>query len=172
MPSPYQEFARQARERFLAKQKQAKEGGPETLQSGGYHFTTHAQYKMRQYGLSVQKVRGVIRSPKRKEIGIAPKTVAVMQPVSPKIIAGKETWKQEIWVMFQEQDLPRAKLSGWSAALLPGGRIPQAKSIKIISAWRYPGVSPKRHPIPAEILREIEEGCILEGDENEDFSSL
>jgi len=27
--------------------------------------------------------------------------------------------------------------------------------INIISAWRYPGVSPKRNPIPEEILNEI-----------------
>lgn len=29
------------------------------------------------------------------------------------------------------------------------------KKIKIITAWRYPGKSPARDPIPAEILREI-----------------
>ena len=33
---------------------------------------------------------------------------------------------------------------------------------RIISAWRYPGVSPKRNPIPAEILREIEEESTFE----------
>lgn len=29
------------------------------------------------------------------------------------------------------------------------------KQIKIITAWRYPGKSPERDPIPADILREI-----------------
>ena len=32
--------------------------------------------------------------------------------------------------------------------------------IKIISAWRYPGVSPKNNPIPDDILREIEESSL------------
>ena len=31
------------------------------------------------------------------------------------------------------------------------------RKICIISAWRYPGVSPKKNPIPNEILRELEE---------------
>ena len=31
----------------------------------------------------------------------------------------------------------------------------KAKSFKIISAWRYPGISPKRNPIPDEILEEL-----------------
>ena len=95
---------------------------------------------MRQYGLSEQKVRGVIRNPRRRETGIAPQTIAVMQPVSPK----KEIWKQEVWVMYQIR----------------------RGAIKVISAWRYPGVSPKRHPIPDEILRELEEGSILEPSED------
>jgi hypothetical protein len=141
MVSPYQEFAQKARERFLEKQKRKASG------FGGYIFTLHAQYKMKQYGLSEQRVRSVIRNPKRKEEGIVPRTVAVMQPVSPKKIDGKltrlggEVWKQEIWVMYQNS---------------------VKQKIRIISAWRYPGMSPKRHPIPEEILRELEEGSILE----------
>ncbi len=31
------------------------------------------------------------------------------------------------------------------------------KKLVIISAWRYPGVSPKNNPIPEEIFRELEE---------------
>ncbi len=170
MSSPYQEFARQARERFLAKQKKNLAEGVLGRQSGAYVFTAHAQHKMRQYGLSVQKVRGVIRSPKRKETGIAPKTVAVMQPVSSKMINGKETWKQEVWVMFQERNVSAVEKNGWTTSLSSGHDILQTKSIRVISAWRYPGVSPKRHPIPAEILREIEEESILEGEEEENFS--
>lgn len=33
----------------------------------------------------------------------------------------------------------------------------KAKSLKIISAWRYPGVSPQKNPIPGDILAEIED---------------
>ena len=41
--------------------------------------------------------------------------------------------KQEIWAMY----------------------VVAKKSIKIITAWRYPGKSPIRNPIPKEILDEI-----------------
>lgn len=117
-----------------------------------FHWTYHARAKMNFYKLSEQRVRRVIHSPKRTEVGVAPKTVAVMQPVSLKTkvmnetapsAAGRsrgaplqsgilrnnreETWNQEIWVMYQE-----AK------------QIANGKSqivTKIISAWRYPGRS-------------------------------
>jgi len=56
---------------------------------------------MRQYGLSEQKIRNVIKSPLRKEEGIVKNTIAVMQPVNPKIINNKKVWKQEVWVMYQ-----------------------------------------------------------------------
>lgn len=167
MPSPYQEFARQARERFLAKQQKMKEVGVSKIRSGAYSFTMHAEHKMRQYGLSAQKVRGVIRRPKRRQEGIAPRTIAVMQPVSPKIVAGKETWKQEVWVMFQERKTILSEQSGWTTELPVGLGEFQTKSIRIISAWRYPGMSPKNHPIPEEILREMEDGSILEGEDAE-----
>ena len=59
---------------------------------------------MHHYGLSEQKVLGVIRRPKRIETGIAPDTVAVMQPAGMMKYDNenkKESWKQEIWVMYQ-----------------------------------------------------------------------
>lgn len=164
MPSPYQVFAQKARERFEKKRQTMAFG------KGVYQFTLHAQYKMRQYGLSEQKVKSVIRNPKRREEGIVPKTVAVMQPVSVKRDAGgKETWRQEIWVMFRKQSTKN--LSARFAARRAGQAGSQQKTreanvssrhllaasgcLKIISAWRYPGVSPKRNPIPEEILQEI-----------------
>jgi hypothetical protein len=30
------------------------------------------------------------------------------------------------------------------------------RKIRIISAWRYPGVSPKNNPVPKDILEEIQ----------------
>lgn len=105
-----------------------------------YFWTEHAKFKMRFYGLSPQKVLGIISRPKRKEEGIVEKTIAVMRPISPKIINGKEVWKSEIWVMFQNKKKEVGSRN---------------KAIKIISAWRYPGVSPERNPVPAEILEEI-----------------
>lgn len=140
MPS-YQDFAKRARERFQAREARKENGGGEFL------YTEHARYKMRQYRLSEQKVRGVVRRPARTEQGVAPKTIAVMQAVSPKKENGKEVWKQEIWVMYQEK-----KKAG---PLAPAQK-------RIISAWRYPGISPKRDPVPAEIWRELTEGDILD----------
>jgi len=112
-----------------------------------YYWTEHVKFKMRFYGLSEQKVLGVISGPKRKEEGIVEKTIAVMKPVSPKIVGGKEIWKQEVWVMYQK------KCKNQKAKI----KILERNPLKIISAWRYPGVSPEKNPIPEEILRELSE---------------
>lgn len=160
MASPYQEFLEKARERFQANQKKKRERA--------FALTRHGEFKMRQYALSEQKVRSVVRNPRRIEEGVANNTVAVMQPVSPKRDAkGIETWKQEIWVMYQLR-----KGEAISKSQIPiSNRIRNSKSaiqnpmrqkVRIISAWRYPGVSPKRNPIPQDILRELEEESILE----------
>jgi hypothetical protein len=92
-------------------------------------WTLHARAKMNHYRLTPSRVRHVLHSPKRVEEGVAPKTVAVMQPASIKVAGGrvgsvgaKESWTQEIWVMVQD-----AK----------DGR-------RVISAWRYPGVTKPR----------------------------
>lgn len=185
MSSPYQEFVQKAKERFAARQhKQASS-------TGTYQFTLHSQYKMRQYGLSAQRVRNVIRNPKRREVGIVLETVAVMQPVSPKKVSAgkgqpmKEVWKQEIWVMFvvknqewgqkQEEREAATRLRGLSSSNKKNQDSQSVtlnsanQKIRIISAWRYPGVSPKRNPIPEEILRELEEGSILEVEDDNLF---
>jgi len=119
------------------------------------YWTGHAKYKMQYYGLSAQKILGVIRRPKRKEEGIVKNTIAVMQPISPKIIINKEVWKQEIWVMYQNHKTYNMKHKT-EEKLIPNTRykIPNTR-YKIISAWRYPGISPKKNPIPDDIIREI-----------------
>lgn len=129
-----------------------------------YYWTQHVVGKMRQYGLSEQKVLGVIRRPKRIETGIAPDTVAVMQPTgSIKYDGKKEVWKQEIWVMYQlktnnSQLTTNNKFTSKNKTLQKlQASINSKKKITIISAWRFPGVSPEKDPIPAEIWREIEE---------------
>ncbi|TXH00516.1 MAG: hypothetical protein E6R05_06940 [Candidatus Moraniibacteriota bacterium] len=116
--------------------------------TGRYYFTLHSEYKMREYHLSRQRVIRIIRSPKRTETGIVENTIAVMQPASTKQVNGKETWTQELWVMYRVNS--ESKLSKSTLA-----QIMNQSELKIISAWRYPGVSPKRDPIPADILREI-----------------
>ncbi len=138
------------------------------------------------YGLSEQKVLGVIRNPKRIETGIAENTVAVMMPVGsikkgpakPKWgrpVFGnthsdeeiseekkkEETWNQEIWVMYQiklkaKSGKLKVKMENSKLQKLQD-KINSSKQLTIISAWRYPGVSPKNNPIPEEIMRELEE---------------
>jgi len=94
-------------------------------------WTLHARAKMNHYRLTPARVRHVLHSPKRVEEGVAPKTVAMMQPVSFKTAAGraggdkKESWTQEIWVMVQDAAGVR----------------------KVISAWRYPGVTKARDAV-------------------------
>ncbi len=99
-------------------------------QSKTLHWTAHSRAKMRFYGFSEQRVKRIIHSPKRIEEGIAPKTIAMMQP------AGSVKHPYEIWVMIQD---------------MKGKR-------KIISAWRYPGVTKPRDRISFELLRREYEG--------------
>ncbi len=116
------------------------------LVSKKLYWTSHAERKMRQYGLSKSKVFTVIRKPERKEKGIAPKTTAVMQSNKPFLKTSVPTspeassWRSkkapgEIWVMYV--DAPSLR--------------------KIISAWRYPGVSKPGEaiPIPEDIRQEL-----------------
>ncbi|NTV41166.1 MAG: hypothetical protein HGA61_02740 [Candidatus Moranbacteria bacterium] len=170
-----------------------------------YYWTAHVAEKMHYYGLSEQKVLGVIRNPKRTETGVAQDTVAVMLPVgnikngkakprwgrpsfgdfnneqkNPEEKEEKENWNQEIWVMYQlrgseasskkqetclpdrqanskqkEEIIKNIKSLGKEKAKKLTKLMP--KKLVIISAWRYPGVSPKNNPIPDEIFRELEE---------------
>ena len=129
-------------------------------------WTHHARAKMAFYRLSEQRVMRVIHSPKRTEEGVAPKTVAMMQPNSVRtaraaFVSGsaphqrakwarkvpvksepvsmpggknaqpKEIWSQEIWVMVQDI----------------------GKQRKIVSAWRYPGMTRPRSDDSMDALR-------------------
>lgn len=96
-----------------------------------FFWTGHALGKMRYYGLTASRILRAINRPARVEEGIAENTVAVMRPAS--VNKKKQSWSSEIWAMYQ----------------LTKGQY------KIISAWRYPGVSPKRNSIPAEIMEEV-----------------
>ncbi|MEK7453068.1 MAG: hypothetical protein AAB614_02425 [Patescibacteria group bacterium] len=91
-----------------------------------FSWTNHVFGKMIYYGISEGVIRRVINSPHRREVGIAPETVAVMQ----KSGTGKNP--KEIWVMYCKDGSKK----------------------RIITAWRYPGISPVRDeiPIPDDIL--------------------
>ncbi len=104
--------------------------------SSAFFWTNHARAKMRFYGLSEQRVKRVIHTPKRVEEGIASNTVAMLQA------AGSEKHPYEIWVMVQT-----AKRESRNAN----------RVMKIISAWRYPGITKPGEPLPEGILREMGE---------------
>ena len=85
------------------------------------YWTNHAQAKMRYYRLSESRVRRVIRNPERIEEGIAPDTIAVMQPIGNK----KD---REIWVMVVDTKEKRRVISAWiyPARTKPGDVLPEA----------------------------------------------
>ena len=114
-----------------------------------YYWTKHIQMKMRQYGISEARVKRILRAPLRTETGIAPDTVAVMQPLSTRYDAAKrkKVWTQELWLMYQVRGGARAVASP-EAAMRPA-------QLRLISVWRYPGVTKPGEGVPAEILAEI-----------------
>jgi hypothetical protein len=106
------------------------------------YWTKHVKKKMRQYQLSESRLKRVLRQPERKEIGIAPGTTAVMQT------CGSKKHPKEIWLMYQTTTQSSKQ---------------KTQKLKIISAWRYPGISPQGQPltIPEDIVQELlKEGLI------------
>lgn len=97
------------------------------------HWTEHSKLKMRQYGLSKIKLIQLIRKPERIEKGIAEGTTAVMQ--TNKSFSKARKPSGETWLMYTEDKNFR----------------------KIISAWRYPGISKPGEsiPIPEHIRQEL-----------------
>jgi len=121
-----------------------------------YEWTQHAAFKMKQYGLTAQRILRVVKNPQRTEEGIVKNTIAVMQPASLRTKDGKRTWSQEIWTMYQLRCRAISKSQFPISKQIPNLKTISNHKLRIISAWRYPGVSPKRDPIPEDILRELE----------------
>src|SRR4030042_5848992 len=102
-------------------------------------WTIHAKEKMKFYVLSETRLKKVLRSPDRIEEGIAPRTIAAMQR------SGSNKKPSEIWLMYQrntknakpKRQTPEAKRN------LLNEILEKKEKIVIISAWRYPGISPK-----------------------------
>src|SRR3989344_1939672 len=113
-----------------------------------YFWTNHVGGKMLYYRLSPDRVKRVIRIPYRSEKGIAPDTIAVMQPgkISPAMLGKPDSWKEEIWVMYAEKKSRSNEKQNFIG-----------KKKVVITAWRYPSKSPIREaiPIPADILEEL-----------------
>ncbi len=101
-------------------------------------WTEHVKAKMRQYGLSRSKLINLIYKPERKEKGIVLGTLAVMKSNKRYSKSRQKRSPGEIWMMYKDEK---------------GFR-------KIISAWRYPGISKPGGtiPIPHDIKQEILEG--------------
>ena len=115
----------------------------------------HSIQKMRYYGLSEARIKRVINNPKRKELGIAPGTIAVMQPT------GSKKHPTEIWLMYQTIK-SKAMPIGRQVKSMPRTEtkfLVRGQKLKVISVWRYPGKSPIHGPIPipSEILEELGE---------------
>lgn len=123
-------------------------------------WTQHSLFKIQFYSLSAQKVLGVIKKPERKEEGIVKNTIAVMRPVNPKILNGKKNWKQEVWVMYQTRRAGNLNDQISNPKQIRNSKFKiknfAKRQLRIISAWRYPGVSPQKNPIPSDILAEVE----------------
>ncbi|MFH0852444.1 MAG: hypothetical protein V1845_02490 [bacterium] len=109
-------------------------------------WTQHSLRKLRQYNLSASRIKRVLRFPKRKEVGVAENTVACMQPV------GSAKHPYEIWVMYQ------LRLTAKQIPITKKQFPNKKEKITIISAWRYPGISPIHEPppIPEEVWEELE----------------
>jgi hypothetical protein len=117
-------------------------------------WTEHSKIKMKQYGLSKQKLLGILYKPERKEQGIVPGTTAVMKTnkvfFKVKQISLSKAWQRprkapgEIWLMYKDI----------KTAMVP--------TRKIISAWRYPGISKPGEsiPIPEDIKNDLIRGII------------
>lgn len=105
---------------------------------GKYIWTNHAQMKLRHYRLTEARIKRVIRYPSRIEESIVEGAVACMQPSE-----GKQY--SEIWAMYV---LIKSKDKSQKIKAI-------GTKMKIITAWRYPGKSPERDPVPANVLREI-----------------
>jgi len=89
---------------------------------------------MQHYRLSESLIKRVIRYPTRIEEGIIENAIACMKPANSKKYS-------EIWAMYVITN-PKNEVKK------------QQSQIKVITAWRYPGKSPQRDPVPIEIINE------------------
>jgi hypothetical protein len=108
-------------------------------------WTEHSKIKMKQYGLSKQKILSIFHKPERTEQAIVPGLIASMRTnktfFKEKKVLLKDAWKKpkktpgEVWLMYKKNK----------------------DCTKIISTWRYPGVSKSGEeiPIPEDIRYEI-----------------
>ncbi len=121
-----------------------------------YYWTEHIKKKMRQYGISEIRVKRILRAPMRTESGIADETIAVMQPVSTRWDREKrkKVWTQELWLMYQIRKYKKDGGNVTTNAQLPDV-LSSTTQLRLISVWRYPGVTKPGDGVPEEILADI-----------------
>lgn len=104
---------------------------------------------MRQYGLSKQKLLGILYKPERKEQGIVPGTMAVMK-------TNKKFGNKTVPLFGDKKTGNPPKAEAFRRARAPGEvwlmykdtKLDMVPTRKIISAWRYPGISKPGESIP------------------------
>jgi hypothetical protein len=94
-----------------------------------YIFTNHARAKMKHYGISESLVKRIIRYPDRIEEAIVEDLIAAMKKTNSNKFP-------EVWTMYT----PIKEDSG---------------KIKVITAWKFPGESSSRDPIPQSVIDEV-----------------
>jgi len=115
---------------------------------GIFYWTKHSLEKLKEYNLSQQRVRRVLHRPTRTEVGIVPETWASMQ------VSGSKKHPYEIWVMYVIENPEPLRVQGHAPYVVHGSKV---KAVRIISAWKYPGITKPGEPIPIplDILEEI-----------------
>jgi hypothetical protein len=128
------------------------------------YWTEHSKIKMRQYSLSKIKILNLLHKPERVEQGIVPGTIALMRTNPAKFANAHRGASQNI----NNLKLPiRASFGKWQKITpkikkAPGEVWIMYKDVKdsrkIISVWRYPGVTKpgEQIPVPQDIRNYIE----------------
>jgi len=113
-----------------------------------FSWTKHSQYKLKEYNLSGKRIKRIIRHPDRIEEGIAPGTIAAMQK------SGSKKHPYEIWTMYV---LEKSKIQNQRLSQKLARELKLQPKIRVISAWKYPGITKPGDPlpIPPEVFEEI-----------------
>ena len=139
---------------------------------------------MRFYRLTESRVKRIIRHPTRVEEGVLEGAIAAMQPAGGKQYSEIWTMYVVAANSPSQGRLSSSPAAGLTSGIQPRSVRSKSdhhahsvssglekensslievlrnvvlgeKKIKVITAWRYPGKSPERDPIPSEILAEI-----------------
>jgi len=99
-----------------------------------YIWTSHALAKMRHYKMSASVVKRIVRHPDRVEESVVEDCIAAM-----KLTQSKQY--PEAWVIYKPvKDSTKSNSKG---------------KLKILTSWKYPGISKERNAIPENVLKEI-----------------